>query len=359
MSEALRLVRSGRLSEATRLLQARTDARANESILRQPQGGWNAPDKGVETCTPALRLPRQGSQLPHKNAATARAEGRRSSLPGRFEDGHFSNFAGSLAYKLYVPENPLGKPMPLVIMLHGCTQSPDDFAAGTRMNEIAEEHGFLVAYPAQPASANPSRCWNWFRRSDQQRDAGEPALIAGLTRHLIAEFGADPRRVYAAGLSAGGAAAAVLGFVYPDVYAAIGIHSGLAYGSASNTITALDAMRRGGPARGTRAHASVPTITFHGDADSTVNPVNADRIIEDAITPASRATVQHGAVSGRQFSRTTYADASGTGIAEDWRIVGGAHAWSGGSGAGTYTDTKGPDASAEMIRFFLEHQLRV
>ncbi len=168
-------------------------------------------------------------------------------------------------------------------MLHGCTQGPDDFAVGTGMNRLAEERGFIVAYPAQPSSANPSACWNWFDLANQRRDQGEPAIIAGLTRAVMAEFAVDPAHVYVAGLSAGGAMAATLGATYPELYAAVGVHSGLPHGAAADLPSAFAAMHGGAkPTAGKRRpKGSVRTIVFHGRSDSTVHPSNSEAILAD------------------------------------------------------------------------------
>ncbi len=280
--------------------------------------------------------------------------------PGQFLERQFSNKAGSRPYKLYVPSTHR-PPAALVVMLHGCTQSPDDFAAGTRMNTVAEEHGFLVAYPAQIASANNAKCWNWFNAGDQVRDGGEPSLIAGITREVMNKHGIDPRRVYVAGMSAGGAAAAILGDAYPDLYAAIGVHSGLACGAASDLPSGFAAMRSGGtpPARRVTAAGGrlVPTIVFHGTRDSTVHPSNADAVVAQRMKAAnlSVSVEQSRVPGGHAYRRVRHADAAGKTMLEQWHVDDGGHAWSGGSTAGTYTDPLGPDASREMVRFFLEH----
>lgn len=277
----------------------------------------------------------------------------------------FSNQAGSRPYKLYVPSGYHGQSVPLIVMLHGCTQSPDDFAAGTRMNAAAEEHTCLVAYPGQTSSANMQKCWNWFSAADQQRDVGEPSLIAGITREVMREYAIDRRRVYIAGLSAGGATAAIMGDAYPDLYAAIGVHSGLACGAACDMPSAFVAMQGNGglaPRRAcTRSVASrvVPAIVFHGDKDTTVHPSNADAVVAQSGQGALLGRrVEIGQVAGGlAYSRILHADASGETVIEQWVIHGAGHAWSGGSPAGSYTLPRGPDATGEMVRFFLEHAL--
>jgi poly(hydroxyalkanoate) depolymerase family esterase len=253
-------------------------------------------------------------------------------------------------------------------MLHGCTQSPDDFAAGTRMNVIAEEQICLVVYPEQPSDANPAKCWNWFRSTDQRRGQGEPSLVAGITRQVMRDYSVEPQRVYVGGLSAGAAAAVVMGATYPDLYAAIGVHSGLACGAANDLPSAFAAMRQGDLAAASESDdisavlgdgPAVPTIVFHGDRDTTVHPRNGDHLIAQSLgTTKSRKTVHRGRVpGGHAYTRTIHTDASGRAIFEHWEIHGAGHAWSGGSPVGSYTDPRGPDAAREMLRFFLEHTL--
>ena len=273
----------------------------------------------------------------------------------RFIAGTFRSADGSRNYKLFVPSRSQEKPLPLVVMLHGCTQSPDDFAAGTRMNFLAEERNCFVVYPEQPSGANQAKCWNWFRTGDQQRDGGEPSLIAGITRQVMRDYPIDPKRVYVAGLSAGGAAAAIMAATYADLYAAVGIHSGLACGAASDLPSAFVAMRQGGGSKQLRmAGPPVPTIVFHGDRDTTVHPNNGDRIVEQSAKAAGlKAKVIDGRVPhGHAYTRTNLTDAGGRAISEHWNVHGAGHAWSGGSPAGSYTDPRGPDATREMLRFF-------
>jgi poly(hydroxyalkanoate) depolymerase family esterase len=291
----------------------------------------------------------------------------------RFVERSYTGPAGGRTYKLYVPSGYTGQEeVPLIIMLHGCTQNPDDFAAGTSMNELAETHTFLVAYPAQAQNANMQKCWNWFKASDQQRGQGEPAIIAGITRQIVDEYHIADGRVYVAGMSAGGAMAAIMGATYPDLYAAVGVHSGLAPGAAQDLVSALSAMQGGGASNGHQgasaggSGASVPVIVFHGDRDTTVHPRNAEQLLAyyqtaDA-TPGGRnaagkpvppVAVRKGQVpDGHAYTRATQRDADGRPVVEQWTVHGLGHAWSGGSRAGSYTDVKGPDASAEMVRFF-------
>ena len=294
---------------------------------------------------------------------------------GRFVDGSYTSAYGTRAYKLYIPSGYSGQALPLLAMLHGCSQDPDDFATGTSMNTLAELHTFLAVYPAQASSANAGKCWNWFRPQDQQRDAGEPAFLAGLTRQIMAMYHVDATRVFVAGMSAGAAMSVILGTTYPDLYAAVGAHSGLAYGAAHDLATALIAMWHGGPAlaRGAadapRAGAPawvVPTIVFHGDCDTTVDVVNADHVLaqwvdaddgRDTTTGTDQGvTVERGQVpGGHAYTRSIYHDPQGRAIMEKWIVHQAGHAWSGGSPSGSHTDPRGPNASAEMVRFLSEH----
>ena len=243
--------------------------------------------------------------------------------------------------------------VPLLVMLHGCKQSPDDFASGTRMNQLAEEQTFLVAYPAQSTSANASKCWNWFKAFDQERGQGEPSLIAGITRQIMSDFKVVQARVSIAGLSAGGAAAANVGAAYPDLFDAVGVHSGLACGAATDMPSAFAAMRAGARP-GLPRRSAVRTIVFHGDRDLTVNSVNGDQVIAQSKSTVNlRISVCQGeSPGGSRYCRTVHTSASGEEVLEQWVVHGLGHAWSGGSPDGSYTDARGPDASREMVRFF-------
>ena len=385
MREAARLTRAGQLVEATMLLQrmlrgeSAPDAPSRTAAGEPPRidakartiEEMNSPQPARATLAqpamfrelldrPQTRSRRLGLRGVKKRVPPSAAD--IVPVAARFIEGNYSNPAGSRAYRLFIPSRYVGQPLPLIVMLHGCTQSPEDFAAGTRMNFIAEERTCFVVYPAQPSEANQAKCWNWFRTADQQRGGGEPSLIAGITRQIMREHSVDPRRVYVGGLSAGGAAAAIMGVTYHDLYAAVGIHSGLACGAAVDLPSAFVAMRQGG---GSAGHAiladgpAIPTIVFHGDRDVTVHPDNGDQILEQFVkTIRTKKQVHRGRVSGgHAFTRTIHTNASGRGIFEHWNIHGAGHAWSGGSPAGSYTDPQGPDATTEMLRFFLEHSL--
>lgn len=350
LSQAMGLLRSGKLTEATTALQRRLGGATgmDQSVPSWPDGPVNA--EGVSPPFSNMGLRGESLRKPRRDGMT---------YAGSFQSKTFSGSAGSRPYKLYIPTGYHGQPVPLIVMLHGCTQSPDDFAAGTRMNEAAEAHTCLVAYPGQTSAANMQKCWNWFNPDDQRRDGGEPALIAGITRAIMADYAVDPARVYVAGLSAGGAAAAIMGDAYPDLYAAIGVHSGLACGAARDMQSAFAVMQAGGPGV---VHPSgqrmVPAIVFHGDRDKTVNARNADAVVTQSTQGQGLQTVieNSGAAGGRAYTRTTYKNANGDVVIEKWLVRGAGHAWFGGSPAGSYTDPKGPDATGEMMRFFLQHR---
>jgi poly(hydroxyalkanoate) depolymerase family esterase len=386
--EATRLTRAGQLVEATALLQRMLRADGGPAATRG--GAVRLEPARLEPPTLDLKanvVQERASSQPTQATSVERRKppgpfgGMKHlsgfGLPGpvgrappcladiapvgtRFVAATFTNAAGSRSYKLFIPSRADEGPRPLIVMLHGCTQSPDDFAAGTRMNFLAEEQKCFVVYPEQPRGANQAKCWNWFRTGDQQRDAGEPSLIAGITRQIMREYPIDPERVYVAGLSAGGAAAAIMGATYPDLYAAVGVHSGLACGAASDLPSAFAAMRRGGAPRAiAEACSPVPTIVFHGDADTTVHPVNGERVLDrPGEAEGQKAKVVRGRVpDGHAYTRTILTDGGSLVMSEHWIVHGAGHAWSGGSPAGSYTDPRGPEATREMLRFFLEHSL--
>ena len=383
MAAAMNRAMLASMREATRILRTRGPMEATAAIQRALQGTTPAGDAtAVEPVTsrlsrPALATgaaavspppfrasPVDGSGPPasaqpiEAPAAPRNRRGRKADLQeGEFLTGSFAGHAGAREYKLYVPTGQHGPGLPLVVMLHGCTQTPDDFASGTQMNVAAELKRCFVLYPAQAQRANGSRCWNWFKSGHQKRDRGEPSIIAGMTREIVARYGIDRRRVYVAGLSAGGAMAAVMKATYPDLFAAVGVHSGLAYGSAHDLPSALEAMRGRPrtPAAGAH-HDATPLIVFHGDGDTTVHPRNGEQLLAQSLpgeSSASRTETQRGQVpDGHPFTRTLYRDDAGRVTAEHWLVHGAAHAWSGGSDEGSYVDPKGPAATREMLRFF-------
>ncbi len=378
------LTRSGHLVDATRLIQqalkgwaadapsARPDARPTDSALVVDVEARDA------TLHPALSPPVQ--RVPDEQ--TAPLQRARGPTAGRFIEDRFVFEGLCYAYRLYIPAVAGGgksppTAMPLVVLLHGCTQNALDFATGTAMNAQADEHACWVLYPQQTTKGNAQLCWNWFEPGHQSAGRGEPGMIAALTRHILAQPAgryqtdqpagqapcvADASRVYIAGLSAGGAMAAVVAGLYPDLFAALGVHSGLPAGAAHDMMSAFKAMGRG--ATGSLA-AALPTIVFHGSADKTVHPLNGDSIsgaAAAALGHAGVALVQShdapdvGQARSKSARRTRHSDAHGTPFVEQWRVTSGPHAWSGGNAAGSYTDPDGPSASKAMLTFFLQHR---
>lgn len=398
MRQATRKLMSGGASEATAAIQ-----KALQTLPGQPNGATppvsNAmPNKNAtsDIGDASVTVPNFVSDLLNRlgipaaygniNTGKKDAEGDllspeelesgKATANGQFLTKSFTNHAGTRNYKLYIPSSYHGQAMPLMVMLHGCTQNPDDFASGTRMNIVAEESQCFVVYPTQTQAANTAKCWNWFKALDQQRDQGEPSIIAGITQTVINDYKLDAGKVYIAGLSAGGAMAIIMGTTYPDLYAAVGVHSGLPYAAAHDLPSALAAMRGNVPISDSKhkhdADArlqSIPIIVFHGDKDATVSPQNSEQLMAqsvpevifnqrnnkyDASKPIKPVViVQEDQVpNGHRYTRTSHHDARGRSIAEHWMIHGAGHAWAGGNKSGTYTDGKGPDASREMMRFF-------
>jgi len=398
MAEALRLTRAGRLTEATELIQRTLGGVLNKSGPGASDDSAAEPSEVIEAeyrvhdednpsssdiaarstvsgdAAPSAERPVtplvEEWEIPGSRRSTRRRKITSADPPevssdgarGRFIDGSFTNEAGTRAYKLYIPSAYVGQPLPLVVMLHGCTQSSADFAAGTRMNVLAEKEKFLVVYPEQPRKANVSKCWNWFETTNQKRSVGEPSLIAGITREIMSTYRLSSESVYVVGMSAGGAMAAIMAATYPELYAAVGVHSGLSYGAAHNLRSGFKAMRKGVPRHKRKLRKVIPLIMFHGDHDTTVAKVNADNMrdqwlqaFENGGRPKGEQKVERGMAGGHTYTRSTYQDADGRVILEEWIIHHAGHAWSGGSSNGSYTDSKGPDASAEIVRFLRKH----
>lgn len=371
MREAMRLTKNGDLGGATAAIQAALSGQTvfpvanaadiSSRILAKDNAALLFPGNDAKSTSMrnAWEQTQEAFRSMHAYTMAGPPTAEDSTVPGgQFIAGHYNGPTGTRDYKLFIPAQAETKPMPLVVMLHGCTQTPDDFAAGTGMNTLASEQGFCVLYPAQSRQINAQGCWNWFKHTHQSRGRGEPAIIADMTQDMVSKHGLDSKRVYVAGLSAGGAMAAILGATYPDLYAAVGVHSGLAAGSARDLSSALKAMKSG-EAGAAPADANVPLIVFHGDADSTVHHANGEHVA--ATNAAQHATVLVEKIQkpgGRTATQTQHRTTQGTVYTEHWVVHGAPHAWSGGDPTGSYTDPEGPNASAEMVRFFMEHPRR-
>lgn len=361
MRKATRLTGIGKLMDATRLIQ-RALSSAEPQVRRPPESAANDPQAAGVADAPPQVIILPPPARPDTTPVTPVPQRK-----GGFTKHQFAFDGKTYPYRLYIPAAPAldasdNKPMPLVVLLHGCKQDALDFSNGTAMNALAEEHQVMVLYPEQITSANAMRCWNWFEPAHQKAARGEPGMIAALTQKIVQQHGGDPQRVYIAGLSAGGAMAAVVSSLYPDIFAAVGVHSGLAAGAAQDMVSAFAAMRSG--AKG-RTAPVIPTIVFHGTADKTVHPDNGDHITDAALTALKASGLElvktqnaRGNKGEEKTGRVVYSTADGKPYIENWRIDNGAHAWSGGDAAGSYTDPDGPSASAAMLAFFLHHRLQ-
>lgn len=349
MREATRLTQAGKLTEAMAVLQGAAGTGVPTAGAFPAAGAF--PTAGA---FPAMAgsFPTMPGSFGAGAGTTATAAGSTTAGAGsgRVTRGTFTGPAGTRTYRVVAPSDPQEAP-PLLVMLHGGTQDADVFAAATGMDAVAEREGFVVVYPEQARSANAMGYWNWFEPRHQGRD-GEPSLIAGIVGEVGAEHGVDPARVFVAGFSAGAAMAAVMGASYPDVVAGVGVHSGLAPGTARDVGSAFAAMK-GAPSRPGRI--AVPTIVVHGADDRTVAVANAGGVVTAALTDApgaARTEERGGGRGGRDWTRERWTDTDGRVRAESWTVHGSGHAWSGGCAGGSYTDPSGPDASAAMVAFF-------
>ena len=281
----------------------------------------------------------------------------------------YSGSAGARRYRLFVPATyDPARPAPLVVMLHGCTQDPDDFARGTRFNSAAADAGVIVVWPEQTAQQQPQKCWSWYDPAHQAAGAGEPAIIAGITREVMASHAVDPARVYVAGVSAGAAMAVNTAAAYPELYAAVAAHSGIAYRAAQTVPAALSVMKSGaadpdalaGMLKAALGPHRPALIAIHGGADVVVVPANSRQLAAQwagalGLGPAAESTSTE---DGASFARTVYDDAGGAPQVELLIVAGVGHAWSGGSPEGTFTHAGSPDATAHILRFLLAHPRR-
>ena len=297
----------------------------------------------------------------------------------------YHDATGNHPYFVYTPSTyHHGTAVPLLVLLHGCTQKAADFAAGTGMNQLAEQYGFIALYPQQKRTSNQTLCWNWYKSSHQFRDRGEPALIAHMVQAIsenTSQWTIDSSRVYVVGASAGAAMAVILGATYPDIFAAIGVHSGVEYQAVTNIIGGLKLVLGGGPdpvKQGQKAFEAmgsykrmVPTIVFQGTRDRIVPPINGDQVVQQWMQTNHLAsqglyvadfknptTTTSGQVpEGLTYTVSTWEDHTGKEVQQYWKIDGLAHAWSGGNPAVSYTDPRGPNASEVMYQFFMKHTM--
>lgn len=367
LREAKALTLQGRLMEATRQIQLGLGAGAGAA---KPSAGGSNSDEvemPVEWSTGPSRAP--AADVAVEDIAFREVfkpvplvEPVTSVPPAPGADFDLKNFvfgAQHYGYHLFIPANRGTAALPLLVMLHGCKQDALDFSAGTAMNALAERDQFMVLYPQQIRHANSMGCWNWFEPAHQQHGRGEPGMIAALASHIVQTHNGDAPRVYVAGLSAGGAMAALVGKLHPEIFAGVAVHSGLPPGAARDLPTALAAMRSGPGRTAGVVPIGLPTLVIHGSADKTVASANASRMAQEEVAYWARQGValdlqkfDSHTQSGRGATVSRWSDPRGKALVEVWSIASAPHAWAGGDASGSYTDPKGPSASEAVVWFF-------
>ena len=312
--------------------------------------------------------------------------------PGRFVADSKLAWRGWLAvmpwlwpsreYLVYVPRAYGGwRRRPLLVLLHGCRQTPEDFAAATRIAALADSNGWLVLLPRQSSKANAWTCWNWFDKATSA-GRGEAAIVVAQIRAVQRAYRVHPRRIFVAGMSAGGCLAAVLGLRHPKLFAGVAAHSAVACGAASGPMAAMQVLAHGADTAveqigatardaASRRALPVPLLVVHGGDDHVVSLRNARQLVRqylvfngrldpkemapDELPPPDREITQQ-LSPGRTATTIEYRDGART-LVRMVRVDGLGHAWSGGDATFPYNDPLPPDATA-LLGAFVADQIR-